>query len=355
VRPRWGFLPHSADDCVDTWTGARHDLVLMRKTWAAAFAQRAEAYWTPARTRNQLGDKHLLLPPARSGPLLRALGLLKGDASMSPESVRKYMQINHMVALLEPLMLDLAKAYPLVRIVDLGCGRSYLALLLAWCFRERYQHPVQVLGVDRNDQVIETCRERVPMAGLEDVLRFEAMSIDSVDLAAAWLRAFGGRGSGRVAAGEIVHALLALHACDTATDDALALGLSLKVQIMAAAPCCHAELACSWSELDSDDATAPFAPIWGSPHLRREAGATMTDALRTLLLRGCGYTVTPMEFVPAEHTPKNTLLRAVRSGQTDCEALRAYLALRQALGGSSIRLEKLLPAEAQARLRELER
>ncbi len=326
----------------------------MRETWATAFSERAAAYWTPARTRNQLGDKHLLLPPASSGPLLRALGLLKGDASMSPESVRKYMQINHMVALLEPLMLDLITAYPLVRIVDLGCGRSYLALLLAWCFRRRYEHPVQVLGIDRNEQVIQTCRDRVPMAALQDVLRFEAMSIDTVDLPKAWRLAFGDRNSGQGATGEAVHALLALHACDTSTDDALALGLSLKVQIMAAAPCCHAELARRWSELDSDDATSPFAPIWNSPHLRREAGATMTDALRTLLLRGCGYTVTPMEFVPAEHTPKNTLLRAVRNGQTDRQALRAYLALREALGGARLRLETLLPAQHLARLRELE-
>lgn len=319
------------------------------KSWAKAFAARAAAYWTADRTRHLLGDKHLLLPPAEAGPLLRALGLLKGDASMAPDSVRKYLQVNHMVALLEPLLGDLIQTSPLVRILEVGCGRSYLALLLAWCFRHRYHHPVQVLGVDRNASLIETCRQRVSMVDLDNTVRFTATAAESLDVDATWRQSYG-----ETAAELQVHALVALHACDTATDDALALGVRLDAQLIAAAPCCHAELARKWSKLASAGAVGALSPIWSSPHLRREAAATMTDALRTLLLRGCGYVVTPMEFVPATHTPKNTLLRAVRHAGPDLAAMRQYVALRQSLGGAGIVLERLLPERDRATLRQVE-
>jgi SAM-dependent methyltransferase len=308
-----------------------------RQGWADGFTKRVEAYWTPERTQSLLGEKKLLLPPVEAGPLLRSLGLLKGDGSMSPQSVRKYMQVSHMVGLLEPLLLDLTRSYDVVRVLDAGCGRSYLALLIAWCFENRYRHPVQVLGVDRNPDVIETCRRRTPQAGLEDSLRFERSTIDRLDVTRAWTQAFGAREEAPQ-----IHVLVALHACDTATDDALGLGVGLNAPMIATAPCCHAELARKWRELEPGSAADPWEPIRRAPHLRREAAATVTDAMRTLLLRSAGYDVTPMEFVPSEHTPKNTLLRAMRRGGPSPEAWREYVELRQALGGPGIRLEELI-------------
>jgi hypothetical protein len=146
-----------------------------------------------------------------------------------------------------------------------------------------------------------------------------------------------------------VHVLVALHACDTASDEALALGVSWGAELIAAAPCCQAELARRWADLAAAGAHGPFAPVWRSPHLRREAGATMTDALRLLLLRGCGYDATAMEFVASGHTPKNTLLRAVRTGIPDREAFAEYASLRDATGGADIRLAALLPPTVRGR------
>jgi SAM-dependent methyltransferase len=231
----------------------------------------------------------------------------------------------------------LTRSYDVVRVLDAGCGRSYLALLIAWCFQNRYRHPVEVLGVDRNRDLIETCRRRAPQAGLESSLRFEHGSIDRLDVARAWAQAFGAREEAPQ-----IHVLVALHACDTATDDALGLGISLDARMIATAPCCHAELARKWRELQPGTAADPWEPIRRAPHLRREAAATVTDAMRTLLLRSAGYDVTPMEFVPSEHTPKNTLLRAMRRGGPSAEAWQEYTDLRQALGGPGIRLEELL-------------
>jgi hypothetical protein len=321
----------------------------VKEEWENDFAARAAAYWTKERTQKLVGGKKLPLMPGEAGTLLRALGLVNRDASMSADAVRKFLQINHMVALLEPAMLDLTKAFPTVRVLDAGCGSSYLTYLLAWCFLHRWKHPAQILGVDRNVQVIQKCRDRMGMVGLDAVLRFESGPIAGLDFAATWAKAFGGEPDPSLRP----HALVALHACDTATDDALALAVRLRADFIAAAPCCQAELARKWSALAGEHAAGAFAPVWNAAHLRRDLGASMTDTMRTLLLRGCGYEVTPMEFVPSTHTPKNTLLRATRRGNYRRESLVEYVELRRATGGAGIALEDSLPEDHRARLAQI--
>jgi hypothetical protein len=136
--------------------------------------------------------------------------------------------------------------------------------------------------------------------------------------------------------------VVALHACDTATCDALVLGVRLGVELIAVAPCCHGELARGWKALADGGAAGAFAPVWGAPHLRRETAAFVTDAMRTLLLRAAGYQVAPMELVPSEHTTKNTLLAAVRGAEADPTARAAYEALVAATGGVGLALASRL-------------
>jgi hypothetical protein len=334
-----------AERDADTNAGQR-SLAGREVAWAADVDARAKAYWTPERTHGLFGDKQLLFPPAEYGPLLRAMSLIKRDASMQPESVRKYTQICHMVAVIEPQLRDLAAAFPVVRVLDLACGNSYLTLTMASSMMSRVRHPAQILGVDRNSRIIAACRERARRLALEPMLRFEAAMIDAVDIDAAWQRSFG-----EVPPAPRVHLLVALHACDTATDDAIALGLSLGVPAMAIVPCCQAELARRWSEMAASHDSGPLAPIWNWPHLRREVGATMTDALRSLLLRGCGYDTTPIEFVPSNHTPKNTMIRASARLQASSDAFRDYPALRTSLGSVRLRLEEILPEPHRTNLR----
>jgi SAM-dependent methyltransferase len=308
-----------------------------RERWAAELAARARAHWTEERTAELARGKALWLPPAEAAPLLRALGLLRADASMPPPQVRKYFQINHMVTLLEPALRELRDRHATIRVLDAGCGRSYLTLLIAWCAKHVWRNRLEVLGVDRNAAVIEDCRRRTQLAELADVVRFQAAELDRIDVAAAWARAFGEAGA--------VHGVIALHACDTATCDALALGVELGAELIAVAPCCQAELARAWTALDERGAAGAFAPIWGAPHLRRETAAHITDAMRTLLLRAAGYDVRALEFVPAEHTPKNTMIRAVKRGGGDPALDRAaYEALRDATGGAGLALAARLGA-----------
>jgi SAM-dependent methyltransferase len=294
-----------------------------RARWAIELAAAARAHWTEERTRALTGGKRLAVLPAEAPVLLRALGLLHRDATMPPAQVRKFLQINHVVRVLEPALAALRARHPVIRILDAGCGRSYLTLLLAWCARERWGHPVEILGVDRNPDVIAECRRRTALAELDDVVRFEVARLEDVRI-------------------PDIHAVLALHACDTATCDAIALGAARAADLIAVAPCCQAELARAWTTLAERGAAggaglAGFAPIWRAPHLRREIAAHVTDAMRALLLRAAGYRVTALEFVPAEHTAKNTLLRAVRA-EPDPAARAEYEALVAATGGAGLAL-----------------
>jgi hypothetical protein len=231
--------------------------------------------------------------------------------------MRKFLQINHLVRLIEAPMEALHAAHATVRVIDAGCGRSYLTLLLAHVAKQRGLG-IEVLGIDRNTELIDECRRRTSLAELDDVVRFEARAVDEVDPDAL---------------GE-VHAVVALHACDTATCDAIALGVATRASLIAVAPCCQAELARSWSELAH--ATGGFAPVWKAPHLRREIGAHLTDAMRMTLLRASGYSVTAAELA-SEHTKKNTLLRATRT-TVDPAAADEYRALVATTGGRGLRL-----------------
>ncbi len=284
-------------------------------------ADRASAYWTDERTAQLLGDKQPVIRPREGAVLLRALGLMRDDASMPPDQVRKYFQINHMVALLGPALRELRMRHPVIRILDVGCGRSYLTLLLAWCARNVWHHPIEVVGIDRNPDLIAESRRRTELAELADIVRFEVADVATAPL-------------------HDVNALVALHACDTATCEALALGIDLAVDVLAVAPCCQAELARGWAALADEGATGPFAAIWNAPHVRRETAADITDAMRVELLRAAGYDVLAMEFVPAEHTRKNTLIRAIRRGAPEPSARTAYEALRDATGGVDIHLAR---------------
>ncbi len=321
-----------------------------REHWQRELSARAAEHWTAARIAELARGKALLLPPVEAAPLLRTIGLLHRDASMPPKQVRKYWQVSHMVTLLGAALRALLAEHGTVRILDAGCGRSYLSLALAWVAEHRWGGRVQILGVDRNPEVIAECQRRARFAQLDHALRFAAASLGELDLATTWRDAFGPGAAPPTATapGALpLHALISLHACDTATCDALELAVRLGAQLIAVAPCCQAELARSWAALDERDAAGPFRAVWSMPHLRRETAADLTDAMRTVLLRACGYQVSAIEFVPSEHTRKNTLLKAMVLPDEDrparAAALAEYRALVTATGGAGLGLGARLP------------
>lgn len=283
--------------------------------WREAYEARARAWWTPERL-DALGPG--LLTPANGASLLRAMGVLDAHAKLQSSRMRKYRQLNHLLRFLEPALRDLGDGP--VHLVDAGCGRSALGYLVAWWFQGR----AQVLGIDRSAEVIEGCRERAEQAGLP--LAFAVADLSDADLAGLWDAAFESPFQ--------LDGILALHACDTATDHALALAVRHEARFVAVAPCCQAELARSWA------ADPALGALHDNPHFRRTLGALTTDAMRLELMRAVGYDMRAVEFVEAVHTPKNTLLYGHRTGTPGSS--QAYQALVERTGGAGITLRRLL-------------
>lgn len=311
----------------------------MRDEWAEHFAERARTYWTAERTAELVRDKSLAVLPGEAPELLRALGILHRDASMPPAERRKFFQINHMVAMLGPSIRELVsidRGGAPIRIVDAACGRSYLTLLLAHAIPRHHGVAVQVLGVDRNADVIEESQRRTRAAAMSTTVKHHASHLNALDVRAAFRDAFETEPDPRI------DVMVALHACDTATDDAIVLGAGLDATLLALAPCCQAELARRWSERIDDAGTDAFAPIRRTPHLRREVASLMTDTMRQLLLRSVGYECWALELVPTEHTPKNLMLRAMNRHAPDTKAREEYEALKLATGGAGIGLAERL-------------
>lgn len=255
-----------------------------------------------ARARKVMGGKDRALRPDASASLLRVIGIMNADGTISARSAKKYKQVNHFVELCRPVwerLCTLRSVTPTapLRILDLGCGNAYLGFVLIEALRLA-QIPARLHGVDRRADFVQQCRERAATLGHEG-LTFAQAEIDAV---APQQTPLGG-------APDLV---VALHACDTATDDALALAVRAGARSILAAPCCQRELAEQLRHARVDESAAPVPALLQHSILRQGYAADLTDALRVELLEGCGYHVDAIEFVGSQHTPKNLLLRAHR-------------------------------------------
>jgi SAM-dependent methyltransferase len=248
-----------------------------------------------------MGGKDRALRPDRSARLLRAIGIMNPDGTISARNAKKYKQVNHFVELCRPLWADRSRSEPL-RIVDLACGNSYLSFVVLEALALEGRS-ARLLGIDVREDVIATSRARA--GELELDATFLASPLQQLTPAAI-----------ESELGGAPDLAISLHACDTATDAALALAIECSVAAILCVPCCQAELARQLAALTpaqrerSPAATVPAALEHGL--LRRTLGEVLTDALRVELLEACGYAVATLEFVGSEHTPKNLLLRALR-------------------------------------------
>jgi SAM-dependent methyltransferase len=207
--------------------------------------------------------------------------------------------------------LDSTVDSPVPRIVDLGCGNAYLTFAAYRYFASRGED-VQIVGVDVREDQRERNTELAAQLGCADRVRFVAGAIRDVDIDPA------------------PDAVFALHACDTATDEALARAVRWEAKVILAAPCCHHDIA---AQLRRGPAVDPYQMITRQPILRERFADVLTDALRAALLRLHGYRVDVVEFVDSRHTARNVLLRARRTGAPPTPEQRAeYAALVDAWG-----------------------
>jgi len=244
-----------------------------------------------AAARGHDRDKARLLD--QDDPVFRALGLSDAQGRLKPSRQAKYRQVEEFLRLLDSSVTDaLDKGHlrtptledPL-RIVDLGCGNAYLTFTAERYLTSVRGLPVRLTGVDVREQSREHNSALATTLGVE--ADFVVATIAGVEL------------------DRPPEVVLALHACDTATDEALARAVGWQASVVLAAPCCHHDIA---SQLRATPAPAPYSI------LRERLADTLTDALRASLLRLQGYRVDVVQFVESQHTPRNTMLRAVRTG-----------------------------------------
>lgn len=270
-------------------------------------------------------DKERLLP--EDDPVFEALGLARRGRILDSRRA-KYRQVEEFLRLLDASVSDAIAASALrtptpqdpLRVVDLGCGNAYLTFAAQRFLTHVRGLPVIVTGADVKQQSRDhnaAVAERLGVAA-----EFVVGTIGDVELDPA---------------PEVV---LALHACDTATDDALARAVQWRAPLVLAAPCCHHDLA---AQLRRATTPAPYSVLTQHGILRERFADTLTDGLRAWLLRLEGYRVDVVEFVASQHTPRNTLLRAVRTGDsTRGEELQSEYDALVSTWGLSPRLAQLL-------------
>ncbi|MGZ6123710.1 MAG: class I SAM-dependent methyltransferase [Myxococcales bacterium] len=236
--------------------------------------------------------RHELLP-GQSVELLRELHLVARDGALHADSLRKLKQVNHLVQLLEPALRDVLERHPQPVLVDAGAGNAYLGFVLYELFLREHETAV-IYSVESRADLVERGRERAARLGFSR-MRFLHAPI----------------GEAPRELPERVHMVLALHACDTATDDALLLALRHDADHVAAVPCCQAEVAAQLKE-SRHVAPRPWPLLWDHPIHRREMGAHLTNVIRALALQSRGYQVTVTELTGWEHSLKNELILARR-------------------------------------------
>ncbi len=274
---------------------------------------RASGTPTPRTDAAELAE----LRPGQSVELLKELHILTRDGRLNQDSRRKLKQVYHLFNFIEPLLKDLAQAGQGATLADHGAGKSYLGFILYdLYFKSAGQG--HIYGVETRAELVEKSR------ALASRLGFQRMSFLNVSVAeSADVKELPER----------IDIVTALHACDTATDDAIAFGLQKQARAMVLVPCCQAEMAaCLRQGKALQLARTPLAELWRHPLHTRELGSQVTNVLRCLYLEAQGYQVTVTELVGWEHSMKNELIIARYTGQKKRSAADRLRSILQEFG-----------------------
>jgi SAM-dependent methyltransferase len=326
------FTTHLADRVTHenlTADGARERLGTLLADYGQALLQTGDADWQvlgetvlrrpPSRgaaPRVHDRKKHYLLEEGTPVPFLVELGVMTPDGSVRKSRYDKFRQVNRFLELVDDVVPSL-RSEGTLRVVDFGCGKSYLTFAIHHLLTVLRGRDVELVGLDLKEDVITACSALAERSGAAG-LRFERGHIAGFD------------------AGEDVDLVVSLHACDTATDEALAQAVRWGADAILAVPCCQKE---AYRQLKS----SLLAPLLRHGLAKERFAALVTDALRAQLLELAGYRAQLVELVALEHTAKNILIRAVKGKPAGVDVRRAYEELRDSLGLDPA-LERLLAA-----------
>ena len=253
------------------------------------------------------------LRPDQSIELLKALHILTREGKINQDSRRKLKQVNHLYQFIEKLLLALTDSEQGPTLADHGAGKSYLGFIVYDLFFKGLGKG-RIYGIETRSELVASSK------ALAQHLGFDRMTFLNLSVTES---------AHSDALPANIDVVTALHACDTATDDAIAFGLQKQAKCMVLVPCCQAELARSLNQNKALNLQrTPLAELWRHPLHTREMGSQLTNVLRCLYLESQGYKVTVTELVGWEHSMKNELILAEFTGQpkrTSAMRLQALL------------------------------
>ena len=240
-------------------------------------------------------DKHEIRP-GQSLELLKELHILTRDGNMNQDSRRKLKQVYHLFQFIEPLLKEIQQDHPDIQLVDHGAGKSYLGFILYDLFFKTLKDKSHLYGIETRDELVKKAQE------LAKHLGFPGMSFLNLSVAESIESAL---------LPEKIDIVTALHACNTATDDAIHFALKKQARFIVLVPCCQAEVAALLKKNKGKAiANNALTEIWRHPLHTREFGSQIANVLRCLQLEAHGYQVNVTELVGWEHSMKNELIIA---------------------------------------------
>jgi len=262
-----------------------------------------------------------LLRPGQSIALLQELHILTREGKLNQDSRRKLKQVNHLFGFIEKILQELPASPDGPTLADHGAGKSYLGFIVYDLYM-RALGQGHIYGVESRSELVAASQALATRLGFVRMRFLNTSVADSANSAVMPPN---------------IDLVTALHACDTATDDAIAFGLAKNARAMVLVPCCQAEIAASLRRGKALNLKrGALAELWRHPLHTREMGSQLTNVLRCLYLEAMGYAVTVTELVGWEHSLKNELILARHTGRPSADAAARLVELLQVFGLESL-------------------
>lgn len=262
--------------------------VLISKKGKVTVKKKAQKNQTGPADMSHNRKKRYILEEGMKVPFLQDLGVMTEEGKIVRSRFDKFRQINRFLEFIEDILPQLDKGRELT-ILDFGCGKSYLTFAMYYYLHEMKQYDIRIIGLDLKTDVIRHCNELSEKYGYEKLKFLEGNIADYTGA-------------------DEVDMVVTLHACDTATDFALEKAVGWNAKVILSVPCCQ-------HELNGQMQCKELAPLMKYGLIKERMAALVTDALRAEYLEREGYHVQILEFIDMEHTPKNILIRAIKTGK----------------------------------------
>lgn len=253
----------------------------------------------------KISNRDYYIKVGQANELLREIGILGANNKVKNNMIRKYNQIDHFVELIDDIIKELYEKNDSITVLDSGWGKLYLLFVLNYYIREVLKKPCYFIGLDNSDSVIEASRKTASNLGYKN-MEFEVTDIKNY------------------IPQKKVHLVISLHACNTATDEAIAFAINNNVEAVVAVPCCQQEILSQYS-------FKPFESIIKYGVLKARMADIITDGIRAILLEASGYKVSVVEYISPIDTPKNLMIRAQKLREKNNKMLEEYKILKKML------------------------